>query len=61
MGGGGGNEIKNALYVFDVSSPGDIPANQLRKQVHEEPTGKDVANYIDAAHVSFNMEVFIYI
>ena len=27
MGGGGGNEIKNALYVYDMTSPGDIPAN----------------------------------
>ena len=52
MGGGGGNEIKNVLQVFNMANPGDIPANQLRKMVHEESTGKEVANYIDLAHVS---------
>jgi hypothetical protein len=52
MGGGGGNEIENKLMVFDASNPGDIPANMLRKMICEESTGKDVANFIDMAHVS---------
>jgi hypothetical protein len=52
LGGGGGNEIANKLMVFDASNKGDIESNQLKKMVHEEQTGTDVANYIDSAHVS---------
>ena len=52
IGGGGGNEIENKLMVFDASNPGDIPGNMLRKMICEESTGKDVANFIDMAHVS---------
>jgi hypothetical protein len=52
IGGGGGNEIQNKLMVFDASNPGDIGANSLRKMICEESTGKDVANFIDMAHVS---------
>ena len=54
MGGGGGNEIANKIYVYDMTNPGDLNTNILRKLVHEESTGKDVANFIDVAHVSNN-------
>ena len=52
IGGGGGNEIENKIMVFDASNLGDIPGNMLRKMICEESTGKDVANFIDMAHVS---------
>jgi len=54
LGGGGGNEIANKILVYDITNPGDVSANMLRKCVHEENTGKDVANYIDMAHVSIS-------
>ena len=60
IGGGGGNEIENKLMVFDASNPGDIPGNMLRKMVCEESTGKDVANFIDMAHVSIPL-IFIFL
>lgn len=59
IGGGGGNEIENKLMVFDASNPGDIPANMLRKMICEEGTGKDVANFIDVAHVSLLFSIIL--
>ena len=54
MGGGGGtNELPNALKVYDLNNPGDVSSNHLKKEVESyamETT--DVPNYIDVANVS---------
>ena len=61
LGGGGGNEIANQICVFDSSNQDDVSVNILRKKVHEENTGKDVANYIDISIVSaFNFLILIF-
>ena len=49
VGGGGGNEIENALKVFRISGQ-DLAANKFFKETHSENTGKEVANYMDAAN-----------
>lgn len=49
VGGGGGNEIENAIKVFKISDQ-DLAANKFFKETHSENTGKMVANYMDAAN-----------
>ena len=52
VGGGGGNEIENKLMMFDIAGQ-NLASNMMTKMVSEFSTGKDVANYIEMAHVSF--------
>ena len=51
LGGGGGNEIKNTLAMYDVGST-ELQTNILKKVVHEEETGSEVPNYMQVAWVS---------
>jgi hypothetical protein len=62
IGGGGGNEIENAIKVYKITDR-DLATNKFHTETHSESTGKDVANFMDAANVSyFNQKViFIYV
>lgn len=49
LGGGGGNEIANKLFIYRLDGP-TFASNTLRNLVHEEQTGKEVANFVEFAH-----------
>lgn len=49
LGGGGGNEIKNQLIMYELDGT-EVSTNILKKVVHEEPTGSDVPNYMQLAN-----------
>ena len=55
IGGGGGNEIANKIYVYDLSNRNDVYQNKLTSLKHEEPTGKEVANYLTMANNNLNV------
>ena len=48
LGGGGGYEIANKIQVFTLPEAGDKLC-LLKHMVHEEMTGKQVANFMMAA------------
>lgn len=48
LGGGGGNEIKNQLIMYELEGS-ELSTNILKKVVHEEPTGSDVPNFMQVA------------
>ena len=49
LAGGGGNEIQNQIQVYNLQG-NELATNMLGKCVHEESTGKDVANYMSCAN-----------
>ena len=49
IGGGGGNEIENAIKVFKITDR-DLATNKFHTETHSESTGKDVANFMDSAN-----------
>jgi hypothetical protein len=45
LGGGGGNEIANLIWVFQITEG----CKQLGEPIHKEETGDEVAHYLQAS------------